>query len=203
MLDALIDKTKAEACRTAEANAIRLKTGVTGLISYDFANNKGFADAIAAIETGSSGSFLHESGTIAIKTAKDTITIPVSDITKSHYFVVVKAKNRWIDVGGVLTEQEGLDFTGATAGQILTSCYVGFYPPVKANTRFSGGADVAGVDLSQLFFQITANNSNQSWGISSNQIEITESGIKISTALYIPFTKYGYWFTFEYDVVGW
>lgn len=150
---------------------------------------------------GGGSNFLHESGTIAIKTAKDTITIPVSDITKSHYFVVVKAKNRWIDVGGVLTEQEGLDFTGAGAGQILTSCYVGFYPPVKANTRFSGGADVAGVDLSQLFFRIVANNSTQSWNVDSSQIEITESGIKISTN--VPFTKYGYWFTFEYDVVGW
>lgn len=48
----LIDATKENACRTAEANAIRNKTGESASITYDFANNKGFADAIAAITIG-------------------------------------------------------------------------------------------------------------------------------------------------------
>lgn len=48
----LIDATKENACRTAEANAIRAKTGGSTPITYDFANGKGFADAIAAITTG-------------------------------------------------------------------------------------------------------------------------------------------------------
>lgn len=52
MAIALIDKSKEEACRLAEANAIRVKTGENASITYDFANNKGFADAIAAIQTG-------------------------------------------------------------------------------------------------------------------------------------------------------
>ena len=48
----LIDATKENACRTAEANAIRAKTGGSTPITYDFANDKGFADAIAAITIG-------------------------------------------------------------------------------------------------------------------------------------------------------
>lgn len=53
--DKLIDSTKEAACRTAEANAIRSKTGSSAQISYDFANNKGFADAISAIPSGGGG----------------------------------------------------------------------------------------------------------------------------------------------------
>lgn len=52
MATMLIDGTKEEACRLAEANAIRAKTGSSVAIAYDWANNKGFADAIAAIEGG-------------------------------------------------------------------------------------------------------------------------------------------------------
>lgn len=50
----IINATKEEACRTAEAEAIRAKTGETESLSYDFANGKGFADAIAAISGGGS-----------------------------------------------------------------------------------------------------------------------------------------------------
>lgn len=48
----LIDKTKDNACKTAEANAIRAKTGSSADINYDYENNKGFADAIASIPSG-------------------------------------------------------------------------------------------------------------------------------------------------------
>lgn len=51
MAEMLIDGAKLVACNTAEADAIRAKTGGTDLIPYDYANNKGFADAIAEIET--------------------------------------------------------------------------------------------------------------------------------------------------------
>lgn len=47
-----IDETKEVACRTAEANAIRAKTGGSATIPYDFQNEKGFADAIAGIPSG-------------------------------------------------------------------------------------------------------------------------------------------------------
>ena len=51
-VDKLIDSSKLDACCTAEANAIRAKTGGSSSIAYDWANSKGFADAIAAISGG-------------------------------------------------------------------------------------------------------------------------------------------------------
>ena len=48
----LIDQTKDSACKTAEADAIRAKTGGSAQIVYDWDNSKGFADAIDAIPTG-------------------------------------------------------------------------------------------------------------------------------------------------------
>ena len=51
----LIDKTKDSACKSAEADVIRAKTGGSAQIAYDWANNKGFADAIAAIPSGGGG----------------------------------------------------------------------------------------------------------------------------------------------------
>lgn len=52
MADMLVDGAKLDACLDAEADAIRAKTGGSADIPFDFANNKGFADAIAAIPTG-------------------------------------------------------------------------------------------------------------------------------------------------------
>lgn len=50
----LINATKETACRTAEAEAIRAKTGGTSPLAYDFNNDKGFADAISALPSGGS-----------------------------------------------------------------------------------------------------------------------------------------------------
>lgn len=54
-VDKLVDSTQLDACCTAEANAIRAKTGSSAQIAYDWANSKGFADAIAAISGGGGG----------------------------------------------------------------------------------------------------------------------------------------------------
>lgn len=51
-VDKLVDSTQLDACLTAEANAIRAKTGGSANLTFDFANSKGFADAIAAIPSG-------------------------------------------------------------------------------------------------------------------------------------------------------
>ena len=55
MATELVDASKLDTCCTAEANAIRAKTGSSAQIAYDWANSKGFADAIAAIPTGGGG----------------------------------------------------------------------------------------------------------------------------------------------------
>lgn len=52
MAEMLVDSTKLDACLDAEADAIRAKTGGSADIPFDYANNKGFADAIAAIPSG-------------------------------------------------------------------------------------------------------------------------------------------------------
>lgn len=51
-VDKLVDSGKLDACCEAEAAAIIAKGGGTAPLAYDFANNKGFADAIAAIPSG-------------------------------------------------------------------------------------------------------------------------------------------------------
>lgn len=55
MAEMLVNSTKLDACLDAEADAIRAKTGGSADIPFDFANSKGFADAIAAIPTGGGG----------------------------------------------------------------------------------------------------------------------------------------------------
>lgn len=53
-VDMLVDSGKLDACCAAEAAAIIAKGGGTAPLAYDFANNKGFADAIEAIPSGGS-----------------------------------------------------------------------------------------------------------------------------------------------------
>lgn len=48
-VDKLIDSAKEAACRTAEANAIRAKTGGSVALTFDFSHGKGFASAIESI----------------------------------------------------------------------------------------------------------------------------------------------------------
>ncbi len=52
MATMVVDSTKLDACLNAEADAIRNKTGGSADLPFDFANNKGFADSIAAIQIG-------------------------------------------------------------------------------------------------------------------------------------------------------
>lgn len=69
----LIDKTKDSACKSAEADAIRVKTGGSAQIAYDWANNKGYADAIAAI-SGSGLKYKIGDFTLTSSVAYNTLT---------------------------------------------------------------------------------------------------------------------------------
>ena len=62
MAEMLVDSTKLDACLDAEADAIRAKTGGSSEIPFDFADRKGFADAIAAIPTGGEPEIVLPSG---------------------------------------------------------------------------------------------------------------------------------------------
>lgn len=81
----LIDQTKDTACKTAEADAIRAKTGGSTDINYDYENNKGFADAIAAIPSGGGGGSL-QSGTFTLATNGKTVTLEMDDVSFTHFF---------------------------------------------------------------------------------------------------------------------
>ena len=75
MAIALIDASKENACRTAEANAIRAKTGGSSPIAYDFDDGKGFADAISSIPAG--GASLDDAFIYVLDFASDPISMTV------------------------------------------------------------------------------------------------------------------------------
>lgn len=80
----LIDQTKDTACKTAEANAIRAKTGSSVDINYDYENNKGFADAISAIPTGGSGVTIGEIKTI-VQNSRSSGSATIMRVTYNAY----------------------------------------------------------------------------------------------------------------------
>lgn len=92
MAEMLIDGAKLDACLDAEADAIRAKTGDSNDLTFDFANNKGFADAIAAIPSGGGGNTL-ESDFLTIY--KETVEIGENTVTNSagyrDYLVSIKS----------------------------------------------------------------------------------------------------------------
>lgn len=57
-VDKLVDSGKLNAALTYEAGRIRAKTGSATNIAFDFANEKGFGDAIDAIPTGGGATLL-------------------------------------------------------------------------------------------------------------------------------------------------
>ena len=126
-VDKLIDSAKEAACRTAEADAIRAKTGGSAQITYDWANSKGFADAIAGI----SGGKPEQSKTLTLGAlAPSTVTPDSGKVLSSVPVVldtsVIKAENIKKDVqmlgitgtheggGGATVTEEENEFGGIT-----------------------------------------------------------------------------------------
>lgn len=79
----LIDQTKDTACKTAEADVIRAKTGGSTNINYDYENNKGFADAIAAIPSGG-GLTVSEVKTI-VQNSRSSGSATIVRVTYNNY----------------------------------------------------------------------------------------------------------------------
>lgn len=97
MAEMLIDGAKLDACNTAEADAIRAKTGGSSPIPYDYANNKGFADAIDSIQTGGGGAEYRIELSDFVDGTPTTWTmygahIPVSLLNYFNYYPVSAAK---------------------------------------------------------------------------------------------------------------
>lgn len=82
MAEMLVDSTKLDACLDAEADAIRAKTGDSNDLTFDFTNNKGFADAIAAIPSGGSTEVtITDGGNVSQAISTDTIYHFTGNIT--------------------------------------------------------------------------------------------------------------------------
>ncbi len=151
----LIDQTKDSACKTAEADAIRAKTGGSAQLAYDWANNKGFADAIATIPTGGGGGLtLLGSGTYTKSSDSANISIPVTYTGTPKLFYAVNTTpkastsqsvlfGRWISfadtdaqsvlpVGG-LWMAKGVNASGTT----MTTAASGVIPQLTATTMSS------------------------------------------------------------------
>ena len=86
MAEMLIDGVKLDACLDAEADAIRAKTGDSNDLTFDFANNKGFADAIAAIPSGGGELLVDNVATEDVA----TINLVIPEGKKSYRIYVVE-----------------------------------------------------------------------------------------------------------------
>lgn len=110
MATMVVDSTKLDACLNAEADAIRNKTGGSADLPFDFANNKGFADSITAIQTGTT-----PTGTKQISIAQNgTSTEDVEAYASAQISVNVpiptfQTQTKTVTQNGTVTPDSGYD----------------------------------------------------------------------------------------------
>ena len=155
-LDKLVDSSKLDACCTAEANAIRAKTGSSAQIAYDWANSKGFADAIAAISGGGSADTVTASVTPGADSGTITITAG-SFVLGTKYLVLI---------------------TSDVTGPDTTNEYLVNVAHIKAVQTFA----IANNTYYRYCASYKANDSNKT-GYTSKAVTVTQSGTDISIAV--------------------
>lgn len=123
MAEMLVNSTKLDACLDAEADAIRAKTGGSTDLTFDFANNKGFADAIAAIPSGGGVESVEGTFTLANDGEFPTIThslgtTKIAGFVVPHYTIVAHGGYRhyfsfFLNWTAFIDDEQtwGLDFT--------------------------------------------------------------------------------------------
>lgn len=105
----LIERTKLDACLDAEADAIRAKTGDSNDIAFDFANDKGFADAIAAIPSGGAVTGYTYLDTFNIQEDVRELLIDISSYDYGEYLLSVNATGTGADYLYVSITSSGSD----------------------------------------------------------------------------------------------
>ena len=153
MAEMLIDGAKLDACNTAEADAIRAKTGGADPIPYDFANNKGFADAIAAIPSGG-GSL----PSIISKIDGGSFTLSSNTLTGSY----TVQHNLGITPTNVMVWSDDVTYDTAVRVTVAFAIYSGNYFAAQFNTNGTNrdvvGSVISG-DLSASSFKLTVSGN--------------------------------------------
>lgn len=140
----LIDSTIENACRTAEADAIRAKTGSTAQLTYDFDNGKGFADAIESIETG-----ITPTGNIELaKQSGNDVTQYASASVRS---ASVSLNTPTVDANGLITASAAVDTSGwigsapsSATKQLSTQAATAITPTESSQTAVESGKYTTG-----------------------------------------------------------
>ena len=175
-VDKLIDSTIENACRTAEANAIRAKTGSTAQVTYDFENGKGFADAIESIETG-----ITPTGNVELaKQSGNDVTQYASASVRS---ASVSLNTPTVDANGLITASATVDTSGwigyapnSTTKQLSTQAATAITPTESSQTAVESGKYTTGavtvaavpsetktVDLNMASGNQVVNSSSGKW----------------------------------------
>ena len=125
--DTVVDKAKLEAAITATADAIRAKTGGTGLITWD--TSKGFADAVAGLTAGGGAEIIAHADipayvkAEAIRVAQKVESVRKEDsivflaMSDNHHYGAQADATQYPDANGVQTDVSNL--RAAMAAKIL------------------------------------------------------------------------------------
>lgn len=149
---------------------------------------------------------LIESGTIDMHagTAKNTISVPVSDDSFQHYLVILNATASWLKVDGVWTKQDGITFEGISDSQFPVQFLMGIYPPPAPlgwiNTE--GTACTPAAARETMVFRAATERTDSAYEAGNGNISIEDSTIKYANGSR-PFCAANWGLTFEYTIVGW
>ena len=196
----LIDETKEVACRTAEADAIRAKTGGTATIPYDFQNGKGFADAIAGIPSG--GSNVHK-WVGDIEYVNQDVASAVIPIDTSGYdyfavnFLIVKTG---VVSGGEVQYDEDMR---VWASGVVAFEYSGSNFPVEQVKLLRDATNYTSTTPYNCAYSYTYAGGNFSNVGIANGLRIDENGVSLGLVNSgRKFARAGYYYKFHYTVYG-
>ncbi len=161
-VDMLVDSGKLDACCAAEAAAIIAKGGGTAPLAYDFANNKGFADAIEAIPSGGAG------GNYNIESVDDSNGGQILYITDAAGSKAAQASDSMERVSATSYTSTNVSLTVAKTGTYTVRWY-GY----RTSTSGTNG--------SQLYIGNTAYGSEQTtFGVNSNGQTVKLTGVQLT-----------------------
>lgn len=101
-IDRAIDSAKLDTCLDAEADAIRAKTGGSADLAFDFANDKGFADAIASMPSG--GTTINDGLVVVSRNGSGyptALELYMSGISNQQFYNSSASSGAWTNVTAI------------------------------------------------------------------------------------------------------